>query len=305
MAHVNSYCQVTSSGFKQFRLATALAVGIGLFSSKDVFAEGSRPQVAQCVSAEESRPQIKQCRDCVSGFVSRLLSSKAKAYLERRRGEFEAFCQENDLNPDDSSVKREYATARLLHEMVKHRGILDNHYVIVEERDSRLAKVAKKGTTKIGADASQRYPGKMTRDMFSEKASYVMAISDQDGQGPKTVRIFSFGDCDELEMVYRRLLLYSGLHGRIIMTGSDHVETVVSIGGKEFRVDNSFNKFGKRYDCAGCTEYKTGRIGYTNPEDAKKYLARINRLATGQIDMYVSAAAMRRITQAVDSFIEE
>lgn len=292
MANANSYCQATSSKFRQFRLATALALGISIFSSRNVFAEGPGPQAVQC-------------RDCAAGFVSRLLSSRANAYLERRRGDFEAFCRENGLNPDDGSVKKEYATARLLHDMVKHRGVLDNHYMIVEEREGRLARVAKKGTARIGADASKRYPGKMARDMFSEKASYAIAVSSQDGQEPKTVRIFSFGDCDELEMVYVRLLLYSGLHARIIMTGSDHVETVVGIGGKEFRVDNSFDKFGKRYDCAGCAEHRTGRIGYSRPEDAKSYLGRINRLATGQMDAHVTAAAMKRITQAVDSFIKE
>jgi hypothetical protein len=228
---------------------------------------------------------------CSDDFIRRLFLNHSRVYLLVKENEFQNFCKKNNLNVKSRRVKREYTIAKLLHELVKHGGILGNRYELVEYRKKNIRKITSKGLTELGDDAKERYPAKMMRDMFSSKPRYV-AFPDK--------QLYSFGDCDELEMVYVTLLRYMGMKAKIVMTASNHVETLVRIGGKEFLVDNSFGKFGRERRCKGrCRNWMTGKIGYTDWRKAKAYIDLVNKRARANAKVIVTEKAATRITNAI------
>ena len=178
--------------------------------------------------------------------------------------------------------------------MVKHGGIAGNLYELVEYRDKNIKKIQGEKLVPLADDAKERYPAKMMRDMFSAKPKYV-SFPDK--------KLYSFGDCDEFEMVYVTLLRYMGMKARVVMTASNHVETLVRIGGKEFLVDNSFGKFGRKRQCKGkCVDWMVGGAGYKSPKAAKAYIDLINKRARESVKVDVSDEAGVRIVQSILSY---
>jgi hypothetical protein len=228
---------------------------------------------------------------CSDEFIRRLFLNHYRAYLSVNENEFQDFCKKNNLNVRNRRVRREYVIAKLLHDLVRHGGILGNRYELVEYRKKNIRKMTSKGLAELGDDAKERYPAKMMRDLFSSKPRYV-AFPDK--------KLYSFGDCDELEMLYVTLLRYMGLKAKVVMTASNHVETLVRIGGKEFLVDNSFSKFGRPRKCKGrCRNWMTGKVGYTDWRKAKVYIDLVNKRARANAKIIVTEEAVTRITNAI------
>ena len=261
-----------------------------------VFSTGSfgKTVIAEPISRTQKHCQKSADKPLESkAFIKNLLEKQIPFNIVINEG-YRRFCGENGLDPRNIKVLREYRIAKILHDLVKHGGIAGNLYELVEYRDKNIKKIQGEKLVPLADDAKERYPAKMMRDMFSVKPNYV-SFPDK--------KLYSFGDCDEFEMVYVTLLGYMGIKARVVMTASNHVETLVKIRGKEFLVDNSFGKFGRKRQCVGkCTDWMTGRSGYKDKKKAKAYIDLINKRAMENIKVEVSDEASKRIVQAILSY---
>ena len=253
-----------------------LAAGYGMFGAASVLAE-----------------PIQRHKMRLNEYANHLLLQHWERFLRVKERHFSEFCKEHGLE-NNEEVAHVFVASLLFHELIRKNGILKNEYMAIDERPTRLMKVDGRALT--GDELMLRGPGIMLRDIFSGKPRYQV-----DGRS-----IHCFGDCDEYEMAYVTILKAVGVQARVVMSEASHVKTQVEINGKHFLVDNTRNSFGKPVRCKGkCRDYRTGELGYMEPQKARRYVSRINRLAEAGTNVRIYPKGAERVDGRIEKAIRK
>jgi hypothetical protein len=158
--------------------------------------------------------------------------------------------------PDTPGNRAALLRALFVYDLVKTDGVLQNQFLIRE--------------------ADGRHPDVMLRDAFAPAPRYkkVYSLKRKEWDGvPATdgATLFSFGRCDEYEMLEASLLQkVFGLRARVAMVWENHVVTQVALDGGYLFLDSSFQR---------CIAFSKRALVDAPPEDGVYSIARVNRLA--------------------------
>ncbi len=237
---------------------------------------------------------IQRHKMSLKEYTNHLLLQHWDRFLKLREKEFSEFCGGHFLDKTDGEVAHGYVASSFFHELIRRNGILGNRYMLIGERPERILKVDGEILALLTEkELELRGPGRMLSDMFSGKPKYAL----EDGS-----RIHCFGDCDEYEMAYATIVKAVGINAKVVMTEASHVNTQIGIGEKKILVDNTRNMFGQGVDCKGrCKDYKTGELGFIEPQKASMYINRINRMARAGTNVRIYPKGEKRVDEKIDS----
>lgn len=290
---ITSFCKLLKTAIKVAGVCVVLSACTPNQEPKNTFKKyhSSTPEKIAKVAKKKRSVAAASEKVRSDNLIQNLVSKYWRIYLQAKEDEFESFCHQHGLNKRSFKLRKDYSTAKLLYEIVRSDGLLGNKYELIETRKMSIRRIKGDKFVPIGDDGKERYPAKMMRDMFSATPKYV-TFPDK--------KLFSFGDCDELEMVYVNLLRNLSMKAKIVMTASNHVQTLVKIGNREYLVDNSFSIFGHERICSTkCRNWVTGTPGYKDWRKAKAYIDLVNKRARANAKVIVTEKAATRITNAI------
>lgn len=279
----------------------SILIGVGLLMVNKMPSTQKYTSLTARVLAEPIRKRVT-----VNKYVRGLFRKYRRQLFVKYRKDFLSFCRKNNVR-NNKRTEKEYSVARFMHDLVRDQGVLGSIYILKKERRTDVLRRSEAGFIPFVAKGA-KVPGQSTetmlRDMFSGKARYMV----KENGNWRVLHVF--GDCDELEKAYVRLLKMFSVRARIIMTMPNHVETVIKIDGKEFRIDNSFSKFGQQRTCKDkCSDYmvtsngRTGTMGYGKMADAKAYLDKVNRDAKRGRTVVLTTEGQSRVNGLVKGYV--
>jgi len=225
-------------------------------------------------------------------FVNHLLIQHCERILNLKADRYSEFCSDYGFDRNNEIINHGFVATLFLYELIRKKGILNNRYMLIDDRPEGILKVQDGEVVPLeGDELKLRSPKRMLKDMFSGKPRYRL---------PDGSKVFCFGDCDEYEMAYVTLLRAVGIEARIVMTEANHVKTQVELAGRNILIDNTRNQYGQSVDCEDhCKDYRTGKQGFMNPGDARRYLRRINRMANARSNVRIYPKGEKRVDRRI------